>query len=128
MTTTADPFALLAGEEFAVLTTYRRSGEAMPTTVWFAAHDGKVYITTNERAGKVKRIRANPQVTLAASDRIGTIHGPAVPGHARLLSATEASIANEALHAKYGDVYANAIRQMDAGGTNGSRVFIEVRS
>jgi PPOX class probable F420-dependent enzyme len=73
MTTTTDPFAPLAGEQFVVLTTYRRSGEAMPTTVWFAERDGKVYITTNERAGKVKRIRANPQVTLAASDRIGTI-------------------------------------------------------
>lgn len=102
MTTEASPFAALAGEQFIVLTTYRRSGEAVPTTVWFAERDGRLYITTGSAAGKLKRIRNNPQVTVAPSDRAGVVSGPALPALAREAHEDEHAIAEEALDAKYG--------------------------
>ena len=37
---TEDNFAALVGEEFALLVTFRRSGEWVPTPVWFGMHDG----------------------------------------------------------------------------------------
>lgn len=102
MTTDASPFATLDGEQFLVLTTYRQSGEAVPTTVWFAERDGKLYITTGSTAGKLKRIRHTPQVTVAPSDRVGSVTGAALPALAREATGDEHAIAEEALDAKYG--------------------------
>ncbi len=124
-TPTAKPFEAIRAEQFVVLTTYRRNGDAMPTTVWFAEQDGNIYITTNNRAGKVKRIQNNPQVTIAASDRVGNIHGPAIAARARMLPAEEAAIATSALQAKYGETYVQMTSQMDTG-EHGSRVFMEL--
>ena len=78
-------FAPLAGADFMVLTTYRASGEAVPTTVWFAEVAGRVYVTTNQNLKKVARIRATPAVLVAPSDRVGNLQGPAVSGRARVL-------------------------------------------
>ena len=102
MTTDASPFAALAGEQFIVLTTFRQNGAAVPTTVWFAERDGKLYITTGAEAGKLKRIRSNPQVLLAPSDRVGVVTGAALPALAREARPDEHAIAEEALDAKYG--------------------------
>lgn len=118
-------FDALRNEAFIVLISYRRSGEAVPTTVWFAELDGRLVITTRRTLGKVKRISANPQVLIAPSDRIGTVHGPALPACARLLPDAEGRRANEALHRKYGDHYLAITSQTDAGDP-GLRVFLEL--
>jgi uncharacterized protein len=102
MTTDASPFAALVGAQFLVLTTFRQNGEAVPTTVWFAERDGKLYITTGAAAGKLKRIRNNPQVMLAPSDRVGVVTDAAVTAMAREARPAEHAIAEEALDAKYG--------------------------
>jgi PPOX class probable F420-dependent enzyme len=128
--TTADQvahsFDALRNEQFVVLTTFRRNGEPMPTAVWFAELNGIVFITTNNRAGKVKRINNNPHVTIAPSDRVGTVHGPAIEVRARLLSPEEAQLAADTLHAKYGDMYVQVTAQMDSGAAFGHRVFLEL--
>lgn len=98
----AYPFTSLDGEQFIVLTTYRTSGEPVPTTVWFAERDGKLYITTGATAGKLKRIRNNARVTIAPGDRVGTVTGAAMPAVAREAEAHEHAIAEEELAAKYG--------------------------
>jgi uncharacterized protein len=82
--TTDGYFAPLRDEQFVVLSTFRASGEAVPTTVWFAGAGGTIYITTNALLKKVGRIRANPRVLLAPSDRVGAIHGPAIEARACL--------------------------------------------
>jgi uncharacterized protein len=102
MTTDASPFAALVGAQFLVLSTFRQNGEAVPTTVWFAERDGKLYITTGAAAGKLKRIRNNPQVMLAPSDRVGVVTDAAVTAMAREARPAEHAIAEEALDAKYG--------------------------
>ena len=40
------PFESLEGHNYVSLTTFRRSGEAVPTTLWFALVDGRLYATT----------------------------------------------------------------------------------
>jgi PPOX class probable F420-dependent enzyme len=122
----AHGFDALRNEQFVVLTTFRRNGEPMPTAVWFAELNGIVYITTNNRAGKVKRINNNPHVTIAPSDRVGTVHGPAIEARARLLSPEEAPLAADTLRAKYGDMYVQMTAQMDTGAAFGHRVFLEL--
>ncbi len=116
-------FAALDGAEFMVLTTYRRSGDPVPTTVWFAADDGRLFVMTQGQAGKAKRIRATSQVMVAPSDRVGVVSGPALAGRARILGPDEAGVAEAALRAKYGEQYAAVTARMPEGGV---RVFIEV--
>ena len=101
-TQTADPFAFLAPHEFIVLTTYRKNGTAVPTTVWFAYDQGKLYITTSTTTGKIKRIRNNGNVKMTPSDRTGNLLGEAqVEGHAHESNAEESSHANAVLSKKY---------------------------
>jgi uncharacterized protein len=59
---TADSFEALLGEEFALLVTFRRSGEPVPTQVWFGMHDGRLDVESLADAGKVKRLRNDPRL------------------------------------------------------------------
>jgi uncharacterized protein len=126
MSTTSSPFDPIRQEQFVVLQSYRRSGDAVPTTVWFAERDGAVYVTTSSLAGKVKRIAINPAVTLTPSDHIGNTHGAPVAGRARLLTPEESARASAALHDKYGDQYVQTVARMDAARQAGTRVFLEI--
>jgi hypothetical protein len=120
------PFAELTGETFLLLTTYRKNGEAVPTPVWFGQEDGRLFITTYERAGKTKRIRANPAVMVAPCNQVGAVHGSASVGRARILDADEQSVAINALRRKYGPLYDQMTGRMDQGQPTGVRVFILV--
>jgi PPOX class probable F420-dependent enzyme len=119
-------FAPLTGAEFIVLTTYRRSGVAVPTPVWFAHVDGVLYVTTGADAGKVKRLRANPVVQVAASDRVGTVLGSAVAGHGRVLERDEEAVARTALQQKYGAQFTTLTAQMDANRPPDSRIYLVI--
>jgi uncharacterized protein len=78
-----DPFAFLAPHQFAVLTTYRKDGTPVPTTIWFVYDGGNVYFTTQKQTGKIKRLHRNAQVKLTPSDRVGNTQGlPEVAGKA----------------------------------------------
>ena len=66
-----DLLASLAGHKFIQLTTFRKNGEPVATPVWFVAENGKLYMTTNGNAGKMKRIRGTARVLLAPSDPRG---------------------------------------------------------
>jgi uncharacterized protein len=103
------PFPTLEGAQFMLLTTYRRSGVPVHTTVWFAESDGKLYITTMEDSGKAKRIRNNGRAALAPSDARGSVSGPEQKGRARVLTEDEYLIAIEALEGKYGDQFRQAL-------------------
>ncbi len=122
---TINPFAPLAGEQFLVLTTYRQSGEGVPTTVWFAEKDGKLYITTHQSTGKAKRIRNNPNVTLTASDARGATHGPTIHAQARMLSTEEYPLAEGALQGKYGERFEQILARQGSEAEIG-RTYIEV--
>ena len=69
-------FDALANQQFMNLITVRKSGAEIPTPVWFVQSGDRLYVMTGNNAGKVKRIRNNPQVQVAPSDRAGTPLGP----------------------------------------------------
>ena len=122
-------FAALRDEQYIVLTTFRASGAPVPTTVWFAEVDGKLYITSNSATGKVKRVQQNGRVQVAASDRVGNVHGAALAGVGRVLplDAPENEAAEAALIAKYGEQL-QRIRAMrtEESGTNAVSVHLAV--
>jgi PPOX class probable F420-dependent enzyme len=95
-------FAHLEGRKHCLLVTFRRSGEPVPTPVWFGLEDGKVYARSEERVGKVKRIRANPRVLVAPCDNRGKPKGPAAEGRARILAPDEEERAERAIQANFG--------------------------
>jgi hypothetical protein len=109
-----------------VLTTYRRTGAAVPTTVWFAKAGGVLYLTTGSQAGKAKRLRANPEVLVAPSDQVGNVKGPALQGRARVLEPHEDAAAIAALQQKYGERFTTLTAQMDAAQTARDRIYVVV--
>ncbi|NDJ79122.1 MAG: PPOX class F420-dependent oxidoreductase [Chloroflexi bacterium] len=107
------------------LTTFRRSGEGVPTAVWFAPVGNTLYVVTGVISGKVKRIRHTPQVTVAPCTREGEVLGPAEPAVARLISdAAEAAAADAALDGKYGELK----RRIQADTSDLERVFLAITS
>ncbi|NJN17038.1 MAG: PPOX class F420-dependent oxidoreductase [Oscillochloris sp.] len=123
---TSHSFAGLEHAEFMVLTTYRRNGDAVPTTVWFAEADGILYVTTAFEAGKTKRIRTNPHVTVAPSDQVGNVQGAIVPAQGRILEPHEYEPAIQALQRKYGEQFTQLTARMDASRPAGSRIYLAI--
>src|SRR3712207_9288216 len=74
---------LFRSHEFARLTTYRKGGKPVPTPVWFALAEGRVYVFTDVESGKVKRIRNDPRATLAPSGFRGRPRGGEVRSEER---------------------------------------------
>ena len=79
----AEPLALFEGKRYINLTTFRKSGIAVPTPVWFVVHEGRLYVFTAAQSGKAKRIRANGRALVAPSDARGHPLGEFVPARAR---------------------------------------------
>ena len=97
----AKGFGHLHGKHCLVVS-FRRSGDPVPTPVWFGIEGGKVYFRSEERVGKVKRIRANPRVLVAPCDSRGKPLGPASEGRARILPPEEESAAEAAIQGNFG--------------------------
>ena len=95
---TYSAFAALPTAGVALLTTFRRSGQGVPTPVEIRVRGERVYFTTWSTTGKVKRLAHTPSVTLARCTRMGKPTGPSVSGVARRLDGTEA----EAVSAYFG--------------------------
>jgi PPOX class probable F420-dependent enzyme len=91
----------LEGQKYISLTSFRKSGVGVRTPVWFAQADGKLYIFTNPKSGKVKRIRNNPNVKVAASTMRGKITGPELDASARLLPPEDWPRARARMQQKY---------------------------
>ncbi len=78
-----DSLATLFPEKYVLLTTFRKTGVGVSTAVW-AAQDGEtLVVTTVGSAGKVKRIRNNPAVTLQPCTMSGKVKKDAAPIAAR---------------------------------------------
>ena len=89
--------------QFISLTTFRKDGTPVPTTVWFARDGDDVFVGTSPETGKVKRIRANPEVTRERSNFRGRTKGGTIyTGTARILDSDEPTRAHDTLSGKYG--------------------------
>ncbi len=90
-------------QRYISLVTFRRSGEAVKTPVWFAKHGGKFYVFTAAGSGKVKRLKNDQRIRVAACGPRGRLRGEWTQGQARRIEdpAIERA-AYAALLAKYG--------------------------
>ncbi len=123
----ANPFDALAGHRYLRLSTFRRSGEPVPTPVWFARVGDVLYVVTGWSTGKAKRIRNNPEVTLAPSDFMGRPKGPSIEATARLTDQQEDDPAGRALRKKYGWLYRIALGIEQRLAARYDPVFLELR-
>src|SRR5437667_9729130 len=90
----------IQGKKYISLTTFRKNGAAIPTPVWFAERDGKLYLMTRNDSGKYKRIRNSSRVKVAPCTMRGKITGPEFDGTARVLPQEHWAQARKALHHK----------------------------
>jgi len=81
--------------------TFKKNGEGVKTPVWFVAHDGALYVYTEADSWKVKRIRNNARVRVAACDMRGNVKGPWMDGTASLIEGAERTTADQLLDQKY---------------------------
>jgi PPOX class probable F420-dependent enzyme len=106
LATHAEPaagFGALTGRKYALLITYRKTGEGVPSPVWFGRDEqDRVYFDSEAAAAKIKRIRNNPQVRLAPCDVRGKPLGPPTLGTARILDPGETRHAERTIAANYG--------------------------
>ena len=96
----------LARERYVNLVTFRKSGAEVKTPIWFASDPQdprRLWMYTNGKSWKVKRIRNDARARVAACNARGGVHGPWLDATARIES-DERGIARafDLLVAKYG--------------------------
>lgn len=95
--------AALDAAQYCSIRTFRKDGRAVATPVWFAPGDGRYYLFSAGDAGKIKRLRNNPQIEVAACDVRGNVTGEWRSGHAQCLASNQdVDAALRALRRKYG--------------------------
>lgn len=91
----------IRGQKYISLGTFRKSGAKIATPVWFGEEGDKVYVMTLSKMGKTKRVRNNPQVTVAPCTIRGKVTGPEVAALARILPPEEQAHARQTINRKY---------------------------
>ena len=71
--------------KYVSLVTYKRDGTPVATPMWFMPDGDRLLMITDARSGKVKRIRRDPDVTLATCKSSGRITGPPIAAQAEIL-------------------------------------------
>ena len=94
----------ISDEKYVLLTTFRKSGDAVSSPVWIAPlADGGAGFTTEPDVGKVKRIRNTPRVTLQACSVTGKVKPGAevVEATAAVMLGADAEPIQKAIRRKY---------------------------
>ncbi len=92
----------LSTEKYVSLETYRKNGKPVRTPVWFVVTDEGVLIVTRDQTGKVKRLRGNCQVRIAACTIKGVVTGEWVSGTAAILDSSRTEEAVRLREKRYG--------------------------
>ena len=91
----------LRQSRFVSLTTFRRSGEGVPTPVWIAGDEQGLLVLTPRSSGKVKRLRHDSRVELRPCGRFGAVAADAVVRTGTAQVVDDPRPAREAIAAKY---------------------------
>ncbi|MEY2422006.1 MAG: hypothetical protein QOI95_2073 [Acidimicrobiaceae bacterium] len=118
-------FDSLGPHTYAVVVTFRRNGDPVPSPVWFSIDEqGKAYLKTRHDAGKVKRLRNDTRVLIAPSNMRGKPSGPAIKGTGRVLPKEDWAHAEKTLAAAYGA--GRKISERALGGPATMAAYIEI--
>lgn len=98
----------LGAEPFVDLVSFRPDGSAAHTPVWVSGDEDRLFVSTFADSWKVRRVRANPLVAVAACDGPGAVlPGESyVAGRAEVLDRSEFRPGVRAHRAKYGRHFA----------------------
>ncbi len=83
------------------LTSFKRDGVGVATPVWFVVEDEHLLVQTDAESYKVRRIRHNPQVTVAPCNASGRTQGPAVSATAEVRGGAELEHVRSLMARKY---------------------------
>lgn len=92
----------IRSQKYISLESYRKNNQPVRTPVWFVVENDSIIIVTKEMTGKVKRIRNNQQVKIAACTMRGKITGEWISGIAKFLPDVETGDAVKIRDKKYG--------------------------
>jgi len=95
-------FSALAGARYLSITTFRRDGSQVSTPVWFVSDDlgRRLFVATGADTWKVRRIRRNPHVRVAACTGGGKVIGDPIDGVALIVD--EGALVRRLQTEKYG--------------------------
>jgi PPOX class probable F420-dependent enzyme len=101
------------------LETYRKTGTAVATPVWFAEDKGLFYVYSLANAGKVKRIRNNARVRIAPCSARGAVKGRWIDAEALIIEGPGEEQGHRLLNQKYwlknlGDVISKILNRKRA--------------
>lgn len=119
--------APLGDARYVSLETFRKDGTGVKTPVWAAPLEGHLVIFSEGKSYKIKRLRNNPKVRVAACDVRGRVRGTWLEGSARILDdEARIALAHQALRRKYG--FQAAVTDFFAwlAGRTARRAYIEV--
>jgi PPOX class probable F420-dependent enzyme len=97
----SDRTAVLTAQ-YVALTTYRRDGTPVTTPVWAAAEGESLYLFSNAKAGKVKRLRNSSRAAIAPCTATGKVTGAQLPAEAFNLTNDQMPKVWRLLTKKYG--------------------------
>ena len=118
-------FSSLRGARQALVVTFKRSGEPVPTPVNFGLDDeGRLYFRCEPHVAKIRRIRNDAHVRVCACNFRGKPTGPVAEGAARVLPPQEIDRAREVIAANW----APGVRQYELAGERlgWELVYVEV--
>lgn len=87
--------------KYVSLVSFKRDGTLVATPVWFVVEGDRLLVITDAHSGKVKRIRRNPEVTVATCRPDGRVTGQPVRARAQILPPEELEQAQELVARKY---------------------------
>jgi PPOX class probable F420-dependent enzyme len=97
-----DPkLAQVGDQKYISLETFKKNGQGVKTPVWFVLHNDALYVYTEADSWKVKRIRNNPRVRVAACTVRGKEKGPWIDATASIIEGDERLAADRLLDRKY---------------------------
>jgi len=109
------------------LSTYKRDGSTVETPVWYAEMDGKLYVFTDGTSYKVKRLRRDDRIRVAACGAAGRVTGPWRDGRGRIVDDAElVARAYDALGTRYGWQMSLVNVLSRLGGRIGRREILEL--
>jgi PPOX class probable F420-dependent enzyme len=81
---------------------YRRDGTPVPTPVWAAEKDGRLYVRSERTSGKLRRLRRDPRMLIAPCSARGKPLGAPLEASARVLMPHQEAEAERTLASRYG--------------------------
>ncbi len=120
----------LAEHRYVLLTTFRRDGTPVATTVWLVPDADTVLVITGARTGKAERLRHTPRLLLAPCDARGVRRAgdPDIVAIGELLtSAADVRRVRAMIRSRYGLRYDLRTAALRARGGRGAEVGIRIR-